>query len=162
MKVNFRKKYIRNSIAIRQNKYSFHVMDYVKAIESIQLRVAKYEAKPRVKRCMARLLGITSEIRSQDDCAPVLGEGLRCLCEVTQRSYCAVKPAGDEYYKQSIWHKTLTYLTPDLPRAWYRKCQLTIKIIFRKHNFRNDHVVTKITKIFYYENLELDGISSEC
>ena len=29
---------------------------------------------------------------------------------------------------------------------------------FRKYNFRNDHVVTKITKIFYYENLELYGI----
>ena len=28
---------------------------------------------------------------------------------------------------------------------------------FRKYNFRNDHVITKITKIFYYENLELYG-----
>ena len=29
---------------------------------------------------------------------------------------------------------------------------------FCKHNFRNDHAVTKITKIFYYENLEPYGI----
>ena len=28
---------------------------------------------------------------------------------------------------------------------------------FHKHNFRNDHVVMKITKIFYYENLESYG-----
>ena len=88
------------------------------------MRVAKYEAKPRVKRCMARLLGITSEIRSQDDFAPVLGEGLRCSCEVKQRRLLC-REVGDEYYMQSIWHETLTYLTPDLPRAWYRKCQLT-------------------------------------
>ena len=58
---------------------------------------------------------------------------------------------------QSIWHEILIYLTPDLPGAWYRKCQLTAQNHFRKHNFRNDHIVTKITKIFYYENLELYG-----
>ena len=60
---------------------------------------------------------------------------------------------------QSIWHEILTYLMPDLPCALYRKCQLTAQNHFRKHNFRNDHVVTKITKIFYYKNLELHGIS---
>ena len=38
--------------------------------------------------------------------------------------------AGDEYYMQSIWHEILAYLTPDLPRAWYRKCQLTAQNIF--------------------------------
>ena len=38
--------------------------------------------------------------------------------------------AGDECYMQSIWHETLTYLTPDLPCAWYQKCQLTAQNIF--------------------------------
>ena len=40
------------------------------------------------------------------------------------------REAGDEYYMQSIWHEILTYLMPDLPRAWYRKCQLTAQNIF--------------------------------
>ena len=40
------------------------------------------------------------------------------------------REAGDEYYMQIIWHEILTYLTPDLPRAWYRKCQLTAQNIF--------------------------------
>ena len=40
------------------------------------------------------------------------------------------REAGDECYMQSIWHEILTYLTPDLPRAWYRKCQLTAQNIF--------------------------------
>ena len=31
---------------------------------------------------------------------------------------------------QSIWHEILTYFTPDLPRAWYRKCKLTAQNIF--------------------------------
>ena len=30
---------------------------------------------------------------------------------------------------------------------------------FRKYNFCNDHVITKITKIFYYKNLELYGVT---
>ena len=34
------------------------------------------------------------------------------------------REAGDECYMQSIWHEILTYLMPDLSRAWYRKCQL--------------------------------------
>ena len=38
--------------------------------------------------------------------------------------------AGDECYMQSIWHEILTYLMPDLPRAWYRNCQLTAQNIF--------------------------------
>ena len=31
---------------------------------------------------------------------------------------------------------------------------------FRKYNFHNDQVITKITKIFYYENLELYSMQS--
>ena len=38
--------------------------------------------------------------------------------------------AGDECYMQSILHEIPTYLMPDLPHAWYRKCQLTAKNIF--------------------------------
>ena len=40
------------------------------------------------------------------------------------------REAGDECYMQSIWHEILTYLTPDLSSAWYRKCQLTAQNIF--------------------------------
>ena len=40
------------------------------------------------------------------------------------------REVGDGCYMQSIWHEILTYLTPDLPRAWYRKCQLTAQNIF--------------------------------
>ena len=29
------------------------------------------------------------------------------------------REASGECYKQSIWHEILTYLMPDLPRAWY-------------------------------------------
>ena len=60
--------------------------------------------------------------------APVLGEGLRCSCEVTPHVLC--REAGDECYMQSIWHEILTYFMPDLPRAWYRKCHLTAQNIF--------------------------------
>ena len=70
------------------------------------MRVAKYKAKPRVKRCMAQLLGITSEIRSQDDWRQywVKDYGARAnLCHVLCRE------AGDECYMQSIWHEILTY-----------------------------------------------------
>ena len=68
--------------------------------------------------------------------------------------------AGDEYYMQSIWHEILTYLMPKLTSCLVRKVSIDSIKYFHKHNFRNDHVVTKITKIFYYENLELYGICS--
>ena len=61
------------------------------------------------------------------------------------------REAGDKCYIQSIWHEILTYLMPDLPRAWYPKRSIDSTKYFRKHNFYNDHVVTKITKIFYYK-----------
>ena len=101
---------------------------------------------------MARLLGNTSEIRSQDDWAPVLG-GARA-----KSRHVLCREAGDECYMQSIWHEILTYLTPDLATlCLVPKVSIDSTKYFRKHNFRNDHVVTKIMKIFYYENLELYG-----
>ena len=97
---------------------------------------------------MARLLGITSEIWSQDDCAPVLGEGLR---QGARANSCHVlcREADDECCKV-FGMKYSNYLTPDLPHAWYRKCQLTSTKYFRKHNFHNVHVASYEN----YENLE--------
>ena len=71
------------------------------------------------------------------------------------------REAGDKCYIQSIWHEILTYLTPAdarLTLCLVPKVSIDSTKYFRKHNFRNDHVVTKITKIFYYENLELYGM----
>ena len=103
---------------------------------------------------MAWLLGITSEIRSQDDCAPVMGDGLRCSCEVTP---CIVLWSWwwMLYAKYLAWNTHL--FDSRLTSCLVSKMSIDSTEYFRKHNFRNDHVVTKNTKIFYYENLELYG-----
>ena len=64
--------------------------------------------------------------------------------------YCVVKLAMNAicWRTKSIWHEMLTYLTQIY-------LVLSIKNVnwqhrnFHKYNFRNDHVLTKITKIFY-------------
>ena len=66
------------------------------------------------------------------------------------------REAGDEYYMQSIWHENNHLFDARLTSCLVPKMSIDSIKYFRKYNFRNDHVVTKI---FYYENLELYGIT---
>lgn len=67
---------------------------------------------------------------------PVLGEGLQWSCEVTTHCHVLCHEVDDECY--TLENKVFgmkyapMYLTPDLPRALYRKCPIhsTKNLIF--------------------------------
>ena len=56
---------------------------------------------------------------------------------------------GLKYFSKLVFDAKLTLC------LWH--LELSIETKFCKKYFRNDCVITKITKIFYYENLELYG-----
>ena len=68
---------------------------------------------------------------------------------------CAVKLVMNTICKVFAWNHDAGLTSCLVPKVSFDSIKY-----FCKYNFRNDHVVTKITKIFYYENLELYGILS--
>ena len=64
--------------------------------------------------------------------------------------YCAVKLVMNAICK--VFDMKYSAIDARLTSCLVPKVSINSTRYFRKHNFRNDHVVTKI---FYYENLEL-------
>ena len=96
----------------------------------------------------------------------------RCVKLYTQRR-CSIKSQPSDLAILPLWNasdydnhcKTKNLTWPNSPVWWqtYIVPNTDIHNImtienFCKYNFHNDHVITKITKIFYYENLEPYGI----